>query len=180
MPADHDTTNLNAFIKHIDEGKVVLPNFQRDFVWKVEAQKEMLASYLVELPVGSLLILEGEKGDFASRKLCFRGAPDKEKEDCKYLLDGQQRISSLSNIFRNNFGARNEWKDRWDSIFPLLRYRWCVRIEPKEEESDIFNSRSLYFKSTKLHDFEPSDLKEFIGSVSDRVGKSSSFFHSQL
>ena len=48
--------------------KLVLPNFQRDFVWKTEGQQQLLASFIVNLPVGAFLILEGEGGEFYSKE----------------------------------------------------------------------------------------------------------------
>jgi uncharacterized protein with ParB-like and HNH nuclease domain len=41
---------------------LLLPNFQRDFVWdRKEKQKDLLASFVFNIPIGSLLILNGEK-----------------------------------------------------------------------------------------------------------------------
>ncbi len=163
MPASHDTIKLKDFIQYIEEGRVVLPNFQRDFVWSVEQQKDMLSSFVVELPVGSLLILNGERGDFASRKLCYRGAPDRIKEECRYLLDGQQRTSTLSSIFNNYFTSK-DWRSDTVDMFPNLMNRWCLRLEPKAEEHDVFGYDKLNFRALDLHNYEPNDVREFIVS----------------
>ena len=55
---------LKELFKEEEEGKIILPNFQRDFVWDKEQQKELLATFLVELPISSILLLKGNPNDF--------------------------------------------------------------------------------------------------------------------
>ncbi|MGL5646479.1 MAG: DUF262 domain-containing protein, partial [Clostridium sp.] len=38
---------LKEIFQDEDEGRIVLPNFQRDFVWDTKQQKELLATFLV-------------------------------------------------------------------------------------------------------------------------------------
>lgn len=53
---------LEEIIKKSEEKELLLPNFQRDFVWdRKEKQKDLLASFVFNIPIGSLLILNGEK-----------------------------------------------------------------------------------------------------------------------
>lgn len=97
------TRSLKELFIEDDNGKIILPNFQRDFVWEEKQQKELLATFLVELPISSILLLRGTPNDFNYRKLCYKIESKNAKEDCFYLLDGQQRMSTLKSIFYNFF-----------------------------------------------------------------------------
>lgn len=127
-----------------EEKKLVLPNFQRDFVWKSEGQQQLLASFIVNLPVGSFLILEGEGGEFYSKELCYdrNVVPD---GDCFYLLDGQQRLSTLKNIFSDHLSINN-WKDNYDDLHFQLKNKWFIDLDYKSEEEDILGLENLRFK----------------------------------
>src|SRR3712207_2568586 len=89
---------LKEIFSKNDENKLVLPDFQRDFVWDKEQQKNLLASFLTYLPVGSILLLDGKKDDFANKRMCFPKETCSQKDECTYLLDGQQRITSLKSV----------------------------------------------------------------------------------
>jgi hypothetical protein len=146
-----------------DEGKLILPNFQREYEWPKDKQKSLLSSFLTELPVGSLLILEGKKEHFAAKKLCFPYSlkNSERKEDCLYLLDGQQRVSSLKSIFSDYFSNKETWKSTWETMYSDLRNRWFIRAIPNgEDEEDIFGWRNLKFN--KIKDFEPGEIIDFI------------------
>lgn len=154
------TKKLREIFEENDSSKLVLPDFQRALEWKVEDQKRLLSSLLVSLPIGSLLLLEGNKNDFAAKELCFPNAIANPKEECIYLLDGQQRVSSLKSIFSDYFHDFNKWKDVYEEIYKDLRNRWFIRVVPKEDEEDIFGWRNLRFNGLKTH--EPSDLFNII------------------
>lgn len=74
-------------------GLLALPDFQRDFVWSPNKVVDLLQSIAREWPIGSLLILEGPVV-FASKAIDC-GPHVSEKGIKYYLLDGQQRITSM-------------------------------------------------------------------------------------
>lgn len=50
---------LKKFVNKLKEKEILLPDFQRGFVWKdVEKQSRLAASVLTRLPLGTLLLLE--------------------------------------------------------------------------------------------------------------------------
>lgn len=134
MPAKYTQSNLKDFFENNQKGKLVLPNFQREFIWDSEKQRRLLSSFICQLPIGSLLILEGKKEDFASRRLCFIGDPPVLSDECSYLLDGQQRLSSLSSFFSNLFGEIDEYEQVHEKLYSALRNRWFIRLEPKKRK----------------------------------------------
>ena len=151
---------LSTLYEDLEKDKLVLPNFQRGFVWDRNKQKQLLASILVDLPVGSLLILEGNANDFTKRKLCY---PDELiiEGECYYVLDGQQRLSTLRTMLYDVF-SDGEWRDVWDHLFGYLRTRWFLRVKPNESEEDYFGYNNLQFNSLKtLTDTDIIDFVEF-------------------
>lgn len=86
--------DLKDILRDADEGKLQLPDFQRDYVWGDEDVRSLVASIAKGFPVGALLTLEsGSEVEFKPRLLS--GVPPKKVHPSFLLLDGQQRITSL-------------------------------------------------------------------------------------
>ncbi|QDT47222.1 hypothetical protein Pan258_12530 [Symmachiella dynata] len=91
---DSTKEDLKDILRKADEGKLQLPDFQRDYVWGDEDVRSLIASIAKGFPVGALLTLEsGSEVAFKPRLLA--GVPEKQVEPAELLLDGQQRITSL-------------------------------------------------------------------------------------
>ena len=91
-----DTTkeDLKDILRKVDEGKLQLPDFQRDYVWGDEDVRSLVASIAKGFPVGALLTLEtGGEVDFKPRTL--EGVGERGDKPAELLLDGQQRMTSL-------------------------------------------------------------------------------------
>ncbi len=152
-----ENTNLNEIVEVIKEGKLLLPDFQRGFVWDLEMQKGLVASVLAKMPLGSILELEAKADDYGCRIL---GRQDevqleegKEKE-VFVLLDGQQRLTSLINAFSNliYYDYENPSKlirDYRKLLSPKLSHRFFLRIPAVwkdtkgEERTDWFGVKEL-------------------------------------
>lgn len=148
--------------KENDQNSIVLPDFQRDLEWKVDKQKNLLASILVKLSIGSLLLIKGCADDYKARAIGINNKSVRPKEDCYYLLDGQQRLTSLKLFFSDFFECTSNWRDRFDELYSQLRSRWFVRVIPKENDEDRFGYLTLKFDSERISKAEPEDIKDFI------------------
>ena len=62
-------TNLKEMIELIQKQELLLPDFQRGFVWDIEMQQRLVASVLTKMPIGSILVLEADTEDFGCRIL---------------------------------------------------------------------------------------------------------------
>lgn len=86
--------DLKDLLTQAHDGRLQLPDFQRDYVWEDEDVKSLIASVAKGYPVGALLTLQtGGKISFKPRSI--EGAENIECEPEVLLLDGQQRITSL-------------------------------------------------------------------------------------
>ncbi|MFC5815133.1 GmrSD restriction endonuclease domain-containing protein [Nonomuraea harbinensis] len=104
---------LSVLLHQIDNGTVLLPEFQRGYVWNRDQVRGLMRSLYKGYPVGGLLLWETEP-DMAS----VRGStPDGGIR--RLLLDGQQRITSLYGVMRGKPPAFFEGDA---SVFTGLRF----------------------------------------------------------
>lgn len=160
MAIKHDIQTVSDLVDRASIQKLVLPNFQRDFVWTPEAQRTLVASALTDVPVGSVLILNGHAEDYSARQIGLIHREANPPEECQFLLDGQQRISTLLNAFASPFFLGEDWEDVWKDLPAKLRYVWSLRVRPDESEEDPFGWRNLRFP--RQLDLEPGELADFI------------------
>lgn len=92
--------SVQRLMDDVISGRLVLPDFQRNFVWKPDDVKDLLVSILGKFYVGSMLYMD-EPRDEAPFELKFVEGVRQVKPQAtidsyvKILLDGQQRTSSL-------------------------------------------------------------------------------------
>ena len=92
---------LKDLLDDIQAGKLVIPDFQRDFVWSTNQIEELLGSVLNRYFIGTLLFLESSTTNlrFAPRRVLGVHADPCAHSSIRYVLDGQQRITSLFYAF---------------------------------------------------------------------------------
>ena len=91
---DSTKCDLKDILRNADQGKLQLPDFQRDYVWGDDDVRSLIASIAKGFPVGALLTLEtGGVVEFKPRLIA--GVQNKDLKPEELLLDGQQRITSL-------------------------------------------------------------------------------------
>jgi hypothetical protein len=95
---DTNPRALKDLLVEIHNRSMVLPDFQRDFVWEPGATQELIVSIASNYPAGSILRVRDAKRVFAARE--FEGAPPLDGAKHTFLvLDGQQRLTSLYQAF---------------------------------------------------------------------------------
>ena len=158
MSIEHKSRKLKDLYEKIEKKEIVLPNFQRGFVWSFDEQQKLIASVIVKIPIGSTLHLMGKDDAFSARALCERESVTPSISECEYVLDGQQRLSTLKNAFYDVYDFSN-WKKTWDNLFLYLRVRWFIQLNDK---NDFFGLKTLYFNEKKILESEP---REVLGSI---------------
>lgn len=88
-----DKRKVVGLIEHAHEGKICLPNFQRDFVWTREEVADLVRSIIRGYFIGSLLLLRCDPNNppFAPEFLRGANPPYKDGRPELLVLDGQQR-----------------------------------------------------------------------------------------
>src|SRR3954467_3929890 len=92
-----DKRKVVGLVEAAYEGKICLPNFQRDFVWAREEVADLVRSIVRGYFIGSLLLLRCDPANPPFAPVFLRGAepPLREPRPELLILDGQQRLSSL-------------------------------------------------------------------------------------
>lgn len=157
-------TNFESLVQSIETRKILLPDFQREFVWKKEEQqKKLVASVLSKMPIGSILLLKSPAEEYSSKQIGSRRtlSTDDITGEVQYLLDGQQRITVLSNVFSSVI------YDGCDKVSDLvsqsLKKRFFLRLPKRSsgiEEQDLFGAKTLTFPLQN----PDSDIPEFLSS----------------
>jgi hypothetical protein len=87
-------TRLSTLLDEIDSGAVLLPEFQRGYVWNRDQVRGLMRSLYRGYPVGGLLMWETTSDD-----ITVRGATSGSGTR-QLLLDGQQRVTSMYGVIR--------------------------------------------------------------------------------
>lgn len=88
---------LTNVVVAVRKGQYRIPQFQREFVWEKPKVFELFDSIYKEYPIGSFFLWKADR----SHNRLFRHSielgipPVKDDEDVSFILDGQQRITSL-------------------------------------------------------------------------------------
>lgn len=103
MAVESNDKPLNEILAAVGKGIIQLPDFQRSWVWNDSQICKLIESVSSEYPMGAVMFLQnGGEAKFQSR--LFTGV-DKtnEKVEPDYLvLDGQQRLTTLYQVFNPN------------------------------------------------------------------------------
>ena len=99
------TFKANAFLlknilDNVANGSIQLPDFQRGWVWDDDRIKDLLVSISRGFPIGAVMTLDAG-GDLRFRSRLVEGVDSNgDDQASEYLLDGQQRLTSLYQALR--------------------------------------------------------------------------------
>ena len=86
---------LQELLQDIHSGDIQLPDFQRGWVWDDERIRDLLVSISRSFPVGAVMTLSAD-GEIQFQRRLIEGVPANDNSNLgRYLLDGQQRLTSL-------------------------------------------------------------------------------------
>lgn len=89
-------TKLSALLQQIEDRTILMPEFQRGYVWNRDQVRGLLRSLYRDYPVGSLLTWETEASTTAVRG---EGGGEGMRS---LLLDGQQRMTTLYGVVKGS------------------------------------------------------------------------------
>ena len=146
---------LDSLLSQIDSGSMLLPEFQRGYVWNRDQVRGLLRSLYLGYPVGGLLVWETE-----TTADDVRGT-DEAVGNRTLLLDGQQRLTTLYGVVR---GRPPKFFEGDKNTF--LGLRFSVEDETFEFYSPAkMKGDPTWIDVTKL--FQEDGLKPFIDEFND-------------
>ncbi len=138
-PSDPDLETLHLRWRR---GDIIIPEFQRGFVWKPAQASKLIESFLMGLPVpGIFVFVQGQ------------GRGWQEANPSQLVIDGQQRLRSLFGFFENELppegkpfrltGVDKHWQNKnfndlehWEQRMLLTSVLRVVNIEQREPQND--------------------------------------------
>ncbi len=134
---------LGKLVEQVAAGRIRVPRFQRAFVWSQADLHDLLDSVIRGFPIGSILVWETEHAIESAPRVGPIEINDRPSGQVGYLLDGQQRVSTLVGTLR--------LPDEGESIVDGVD--WCLYcdldsseflpIPPERVEPRHFPVRSL-------------------------------------
>ncbi len=138
------TTNpisLKDLLDDMESGEIQLPDFQRGWVWDDERIKSLLVSISRGFPIGAIMTLSAD-GEIQFHKRPIEGVElDGTEKHERYLLDGQQRLTSLYQALRHKKAV--ETRDRPGGRKVINRWYYIdmkKSLDPYAEPEDAFIS----------------------------------------
>lgn len=100
---------IDKIISRINSGDIKIPAFQRAYVWKQNQILDLLDSIIKNYPIGSVLLWSTVEHLNHTRNIAGYKIPDNTEEyPVNYVLDGQQRISSIYATFSDKTEQNTE------------------------------------------------------------------------
>ena len=161
---DHGEKKILGLVEQAYKGEVVLPDFQRNFVWDRKSIEEFIESLLANIFIGTFLVLKTSKEEAPFKCIFVQGAeevnPDIKINPSIIVIDGQQRLTSLFYaVYSPNTPLRNT--ERPYAFFIDLK----KLAEDKEDNVDdavfsVAKDDRNFKKLLKGNNFDIEKLKE--------------------
>ncbi|WP_271404656.1 DUF262 domain-containing protein [Kocuria palustris] len=152
---------LAEYVEWAREGKLQLPDFQREYKWDDERVRQLIVTVLRGHPMGIVMLLQtgNEQVRFKPKAISGSGAPQGVIPDW-LLLDGQQRLTSLTQAFSGDGTVATR-----DSRGKLLDRRYFVDVGVAIEGDDRLDDAVL---SLPADGIERSNFgRDIVRDVSD-------------
>jgi len=132
---------IASLLADVARGNIKIPVFQREFVWLDDQVMSLLDSIYRGYPVGSLLLWSTKERLNHDRSVGGFRLPDTPEDyPVNYVLDGQQRLTTLYGVFNSDAASDNE----------ELSERFNVCFVP-EDETFLHSSVANPETSINLH-----------------------------
>ena len=147
---------IEKLINRIEEGDIKIPAFQRGLVWTQEQVIELIDSIYHDYPIGSILLWNSSEKLKSTRNIRGFLLPNREPEyPVNYVLDGQQRLSSIYAVFgkdKKEDPDSNQYKvdtTMFEIFFDLDTQQFLPKGDLIEDYinlimSTLFNAQKLY------------------------------------
>ncbi len=118
VPKDPQPTvdRIDELARRIRSGDILLPQFQREFVWERSQILELWDSIVRNYPIGSILLWQSRQELRSENRIAdLEIQLPKPDYPVNYLLDGQQRLSSICGaLYWNGGDPQSVWNIAYD------------------------------------------------------------------
>jgi hypothetical protein len=159
---------INELIAEIEKGSIRIPSFQRGFVWDGERVAKLMDSIYKGYPFGTILVWRTKTPLKSERLLGPFELPENDPEyPLDYVLDGQQRITSIFGVFQTKLEATPEIDNSIFNIYYDL-----------ESHEDAQGSNFIYLEDQDVDPkkhfplkilFNPPEYRKFLRDMDESI-----------
>ena len=157
----HITKRLGTLLDDMEQGKLLLPELQRDFVWRRNQVLLLFNSLYRELPIGYMVIWEARGSTVQTKAFEKQDKPHKRQQysSVQYLLDGQQRLTTIKLV--------RDGDERFPLFFSLSsqQFRYCRNGKQNNDEiqvADVLAEDFEYEPILDKHSDTPEKKEPFL------------------
>lgn len=156
-------------INEIVKGNIKIPQFQRNFVWTKEKSAKLLDSIFRGYPIGTFILWKTKESLRSIRNLGSVALPPTPHGDyIQYVLDGQQRLTSLFAAIKGIQVPRENSEDNFSEIY--------INLAAKEYEDAIITDisgkdKKDILKIVDLEKYNLTYLQQFPKEYSEKIQK---------
>src|ERR1035441_8153006 len=168
MQSEPQSAPLANLLTEIEKGTIKVPQFQRQFVWPKQKSADLIDSILKAYPIGTFIIWKTRESLRSVRNI--GGAilpPTPEGDFIEYILDGQQRLTSLFAALKglriDRDGSVDDFADIWIDLNATDDGTVVVLDNEQRNPQDIIRVVDLVNAPEKHHG-RLSDLKARISA----------------
>lgn len=168
--------SIRSLVEQVQQGQVRVPAFQRGFVWDADRIAYLMDSIYKGYPFGSAIIWQTKEQLRAERRLGPFELPEPAADfPISYVLDGQQRITSIFGTFQTDLKPQEG--ETWPRIyFDLMGARNLQEsqflaledddVDPKRHfPIDTFFDTTAYRQATRCLSDEEAELVDSVQAI---------------
>ncbi len=125
--------NVATMISFVERGAVIIPGFQRNYVWDIKRASKLIESILIGLPIPQIFLYEEKRNKFL-------------------VIDGQQRLMSIFYFFQQRFPR----KERRAELRRIVDINGSLPVEIFSDD-EYFEKFNLKLPSQLQRDQNPYD-----------------------
>jgi hypothetical protein len=164
LQPDNHNKKYEALFVEIDTGQIKLPMFQREFVWDKEQSAKLIDSILKGFPIGTFIFWKTKEELRSYKEVGNHKLPETPKGDyVQYILDGQQRITSLYAIRKGIRITKDGKEEDYRDIFIDLDH------DPLKDEQIVVTEQVAGRRYLSVHRALTSQLADLLDEFPGRV-----------
>ena len=152
-------------IYEIERGDIFIPQFQRKFVWSLDKTINLIDSIVKNYPIGTFILWHTKDSLRNVRKIGNFRLPEPPKDRyISYILDGQQRITSLFACIKGEKIHKDDFSKIYIKLFKDGKDESLVVKEKdiKKNKNDYISIQDLMVDdNSKISRFKEYDDKKF-------------------
>ncbi len=178
LQPENQNKKYESLFNDIDTGQIKLPMFQREFVWEKEQSAKLIDSIIKGFPIGTFIFWNTTEELKSYKDVGNHKLPDTPKGNyVQYILDGQQRITSLYAIQKGirlkKDGKEVDYKDIFIDL--TSSHQSDESLITTEQSSDSDSGRYL-----SVHRLLTSPMSDLFDEFDKKMHKLIEFYKSKL